>query len=159
MTLYRQAEEIQGIAQDQITNTEQHHNLRLVEIRYVWRDKAAVSKGRHVLGKARLIRGLNAFLAGTGDEGDDRPFFVMEIAEDTWTHMLDDSQRWALVDHELCHMKVVFDAAGLPELSIRGHDVEEFAAVIQRNGLWSDAMRGFAEDVAEHLRPRRRGAA
>jgi hypothetical protein len=42
-------------------------------------------------------------------------------------------QKRALIDHELCHFEV--NNAG--ELTLRGHDIEEFREIIHRYGLWS----------------------
>lgn len=68
MADYRRAPEVQAIARDLIDTIEQHKTLASVRIEYVWRDKAAKSKGRTVLAKARKIGGLNAFLALAVDE-------------------------------------------------------------------------------------------
>lgn len=123
---------------------EHHEHLLEAPIVYVFVAPAPKSKGRTVLGRARRVVGLNAFLVAlaageleplpNGDEGEepDYSFFVMEIAHEEWDAATAE-EREALVDHELCHMRV--DDEGV--MSIVGHDVEEFAAVAARHGAWS----------------------
>lgn len=124
-----------------------HTHLANVPIVYVHRDPTPKSKGREVLGRARRVTGLNAFLtalaAGEVDPDVvdvDYTFFVMELALEPWL-AAGESARIALVDHELCHF-AVDDEDG--SLSIIGHDLEEFAAVVERHGLWRDDVRRFA---------------
>lgn len=148
MTDYRPAPEPEAIARDLIRDVEQHKALDSVRVDYVYRDTAAKNKGKTVLAKARKVSGLNAFLANA--EMVQRDFFVVEFAEDVWDD-LDEHQQRALVDHELCHLYVEFDAAGTPQLSLRAHDLEEFAAVVQRHGLWLSSTAQFGSAVAEQL--------
>lgn len=129
-------------------------HTRLVDVRidYVFRDKAAKKHGKEVGGTARKISGLNAFLARDRDEGDiGEDFFVIEIAEDIW-RTLTPPQRRALVDHELTHCTFEFDEAkNTVTLGIRGHDIEEFAEVVQRNGIWEDGLAEFAQATKTQL--------
>lgn len=154
MTTYRLAPEVAVIAGELIRDVEQHAALKDVELRYVWRDKASKSKDRLVLAKARKVGGLNAFLAQTETADTEMaandPMFVVEVAEDTWL-LLDDHQRVALIDHELCHLNVDFDGDGEPVLSIRGHDLEEFACIVRRRGLWKSDVATFGAEVAQQL--------
>lgn len=169
---YRTAPEVRTIAEDLIGQHHQHLEGRRIE--YLFRDKAPSSSGRVVLGRARVKRGLDAFLARTdrlmvvGDGGEivsasieaDRPvepvpFGVIEISLDTWGEDvegvrwgLSDEQRVALVDHELCHFHINEDG----ELKMRAHTVEEFAEVVKRHGLWKPDVEWFAT-VAKGARP------
>jgi hypothetical protein len=106
MTDFKAAPAVARIAEDLIPR--HHPDLVGERIEYVFRKKATKSKGREVWGTARLIGGLNAFLATDDDErpydGTVESFFVIEIAEDIWGE-IDSTQRVALVDHELCHLR------------------------------------------------------
>lgn len=115
---------------------EDHHPmLRLETVIVVWRPEATVDKGRLVLGKARKIGGLNAFLSRPEPDSDyASDYFVIELAEDIW-RWLTPAQQAALVDHELTHC--VVDEG---RLAIVGHDVEEFVSVIGRHGIWNDGL-------------------
>ena len=143
MPSYRAAPDVAEMAAKLI---EAYHSpLAEAPILYIFRDEAGKSKGRLVLGKARLVTGLHAFLvalaAGDADaqySESDESFFVMEIAEDWWAPV-SHGKREALVDHELCHFDATED-----KLRIRGHDLEEFAAVVERHGLWDESVKLFA---------------
>lgn len=154
MTDYSRAPQVADIANDLIDNVDDHKPLKDVTIEYVWRDKAPKSKGRLVLAKARKVTGLSAFLTnsslGLPDIEANDSFFVVEVAADTWQRLTDE-QRRALIDHELCHLQVDEDGDGRPVLSMRGHDLEEFAAIVERHGLWASDLATFGSAVAEQL--------
>lgn len=151
MTRYAPAPEVAETAAELIN--EHHSVLSVAPILYVFRAPALRTRGRVVLGTARKITGLAAFLAdlAAGEveddidlddadvEPEDRSFFVMEVAFDEWARATAEHRR-ALVDHELCHFAI--DDEG--QLAIRGHDLEEFTAVVERHGLWRDDVRRFA---------------
>jgi hypothetical protein len=153
MTSYTTAPAVERIAEKLI---EQHHRHLLdVPIRYLWRDKAASSKGNVVLGKARKVTGLPAHLVHLvrkDEPPEEVEFFVLEIAADMW-QTLTEPQRVALVDHELCHLGVEIPerADADRKLVIRGHDLEEFAAVVERHGLWRPAIETFRAAVDAQL--------
>lgn len=153
MTEFRAAPEVAKIAADLIKK--HHTHLADQRIEFVFRDKATSSRGRTVCGKAKKMTGLNAFLSRDVtsnvdfDPGDE--FFLIEIAEDAWA-ALGSKGRAALVDHELCHLAVEYDEATEEfKLSLRGHDVEEFAEVIERHGLYEDELVKFAESIKAQL--------
>lgn len=65
-------------------------------------------------------------------------------------------QRTALLDHELCHAEVklddrtndpVRDERGRKVYRLRKHDIEEFSAVVARNGIWRHDIERFAAAV------------
>jgi len=66
------------------------------------------------------------------NDGEERQFdFAMWFSLEAWAG-LDELQRDALADHELCHC--VWDELGKPLLAL--HDIEEFYGVMLRYGLW-----------------------
>lgn len=153
MTTYSTAHEVERIAEELIPA--HHPHLSTVPIRYVWRDKATRSKGNIVLGKARKVSGLGAHLVHLvrkDEPPEEVDFFVLEIAADTW-QKLTLAQRTALVDHELCHLGIDIPEGDEDDrrLVIRGHDLEEFAAVVERHGLWRPAIETFQAAVAAQL--------
>jgi len=138
-----------------------HEHLAEATILYVFRSRHAESKGRIQLACVRKVTGLTAYLAQRveldGMAGPRPPapvappFFLMEIAWDTWVQ-LSGSQRVALVDHELSH--IAQDGA------LTGHDVEEFAEVLARHGAWKSDLLRFLEaakrkPIFESIPPRR----
>ncbi|KAA3645360.1 MAG: hypothetical protein DWQ07_12900 [Chloroflexi bacterium] len=106
---------------------EYHEHLIGRNIGYYFRDKAASSGGRIVLGRARKVTGW-AHLYTNLD-------FVIELAQDEWDDMSEE-RREALLDHELEHCKI---EEGVPK--IRPHDIEEFTAIIERRGIWTHDLR------------------
>lgn len=129
------APEVRRIAERVIA--EHHDHLRSTRIEYLFRSEASKAGGKIVLGKARLIKGLEALLA-TPDIVEDDPdatseslaFFAIEVAHDAWL-LLSQKQRAALVDHELCHCRIE-DTEDGPVLRIAAHDIEEFSEVFKR---------------------------
>ena len=140
MAEYRSAPEVAETAETLINSV--HTHLIGIPITYVFRDKHAKTNGKPVMGKARKVSGLNAWLAN--DDGDD--FFAIEIAEDLWQYLTDD-QKVALVDHELSHLWVD-TKDGVEVLSVLPHDLEEFRGVVERHGLWQPDLEAFAASMA-----------
>ena len=151
MPEYTSAPDVAAIAETLIA---QHHShLDGIRVEFVFRDKAAKKNGKEVGGTARKVTGLNAFLARDGEQGGDysEDFFVIEIAEDIWTDLTPHQKR-ALVDHELMHCTIELDEkTDALKLGIRGHDIEEFAEIVQRHGVWSRDLVDFAAATKEQL--------
>lgn len=155
MTDYWRARDVEKVAGELIAD--HHPHLDGVPITYLFRLPAAKSHGRTVYGKARKIGGMAAVLASRLPDSQHEivypiDFFVIEIAADVWTAM-DEKQRAALVDHELCHLDVEMPEDEHQDRKLRmvGHDVEEFAAVIRRHGLWRDSVANLVSAAAEQL--------
>lgn len=126
-----------------------HTHLADVEIRYVFRSETAKNNGKPIMGKARKLSGLNAYLAQPAGDPDAEDFFVIEISEPAWT-ALDAKQREALVDHELCHLTTVYDEdTDTVKLALRPHDLEEFRVIVERHGLWQPDVEAFAKTIAQ----------
>jgi hypothetical protein len=151
--VFSNAPEVAGIARRLIGL--HHTHLKNIRIDYVFRSESSSDGGKVVWASARKITGLNAFLATESDESfelqgdpDTDQFFCIEVWEDVWDR-LKDEQKEALVDHELCHCwaEEACNAEGdsILKLKILPHDVEEFASVIQRHGLWKDDVKVFVE--------------
>lgn len=99
-----------------------HEELKEARIGFLFRDEAPVKDGRITLGAAKKV----------GDEV--KPYvnydFLIWAAGDYWPR-LDEKQKQALVDHELCHCGLL---AGKP--AMRDHDINEFACILERHGVW-----------------------
>lgn len=71
--------------------------------------------------------------------------------------------REILVYHELCHAIQKedrdgcprFDEDGRPVFGLRGHDVEEFSAVVRRYGAHNADIKGFLAAAAQHRSAKR----
>lgn len=148
---YTLAPDVRDIAQDLIVNYHQH--LMDVRIEYLFRDDIPKSRGKIEWGSARKVSGLSAFFAAVPRESDslnykladetidcNEAFFVITISFPIW-QQLEEKQRRALVDHELSHCFVNED----DDLVLLGHDIEGFAAVVKRHGLWHQDLELFME--------------
>lgn len=140
------------MARDVIRDHHPHLLANAVKVLYLFTDKAEKVKGKVVLGTARKVSGLNAYLARMGEnDWDDIPdFFLICVWSGWWDsrHTTDD-QRRALVDHELCHCfsEEEEDKTGNPTgkvtLSVLPHDLTEFNAVAARHGEWQPDITAF----------------
>jgi hypothetical protein len=156
VTTFRPAPAVERIASELIP--QHHEHLADCEIRYLFVDPPAKSKGAIVWGKASIVSGRAAYLLaqpGLGADlahepldGADYAMFVIEIAELIWEH-LEARERRALVDHELSHCWAGENEQGAFKLAIRGHDVEEFQAVVARHGMWRREIKDFAATVEQ----------
>jgi hypothetical protein len=153
-TSWKNAPEVREIAERLIPKYHQHLELRADEIWYIFREKATTSKGRVTLGKAHKLGGMACYLIHTsadeinefGDTAEFADMFVIEIAWDEWQALTTEA-REALVDHELEHLDIEVTDSGDLKRSLRGHDVEEFGAILKRHGLWKKDLEHFVEQL------------
>jgi hypothetical protein len=84
--------------------------------------------------------------------------FVILLQKEFWENeAVSDTQRQALLDHELCHATVKLDSHTLEPLEdergrivyrLRKHDLEEFVAIAARYGTWKRDLERFARALA-----------
>jgi hypothetical protein len=93
-------------------------------------------------------------------ELDDYDFIIL-LNQEAW-EALNEKQKRALVDHELCHARIALDTDGQPKhddrdrlvCRIRKHDVEEFREIVDRHGLWTSELEAIAKAaIADARRP------
>ena len=79
--------------------------------------------------------------------------FVILLRRSFWSDLrVTEKQRRALLDHELCHAAMKYDARGEPLKDERGrfvwrvkkHDVEEFTCIVDRYGCYKADLERFA---------------
>jgi predicted metallopeptidase len=134
-----EAPEVEDVAREIIA--ENYPHLAGVDMRFVFNEKEPSSCGKALWGRARKITGLPAHLAGS-----DHDFFVLEIVYSVWKQLAP-AKRKALVDHELAHFWRDEDEDGEEKLSLLPHDLEEFAAIVRRHGLWREDVKLMAEAI------------
>lgn len=132
-----------------------------VVLMLLMRHEEKVKQGRRILGEIALPRfmgplaPLASWLLAKACDGHMPDYIVWFDAE--WWAEATPIQREALVYHELCHAEQAadrdgepkFDDAGRPVWTIKGHDVEEFSAVVRRYGAWSPDIRLFIAALRE----------
>lgn len=123
-----------------------HPHLNEARIALAWRKEWKEDKdGLLVLGKCKKTSDLEKEL---------HPFdFIVLLNREMW-EALDEEQRLALVDHELCHAQVTLDGTeakrddrGRIVYRVRKHDVEEFREVVERHGLYKSDLEAFARSM------------
>lgn len=114
-----------------------HSHLREARILYAFTEKEPKKNGKLLMGKAQILNDLQRFLIDVGGGGDYE--LLITITEAVWL-TLTPQQRCALIDHELCHFEPAARGDGW---QIRPHDVEEFAEIVSRHGLWDLDLKQF----------------
>lgn len=131
-----------------------HAHLQDGDIEFLWAAGSYAKQGRIVLGTAEKV----AFRAGgwVKQRQEEQmvawfgrvPAFLVTLAADFWmAPETQDADRLALLEHELYHITQARDDmgapkfskdTGLPVLTMRGHDSEEFVGVVRRYGCAHD---------------------
>jgi len=135
------ADEVHEIASKVIDKW--HSELAKAKIVYLFKDvETWTSNGKTVLAKTYKVPGQWHYLSG---------YDILVIVNRIAWLVLDPEQREALIDHELCHVLKSEDQNGNPKYSLAGHDLEEFAAVVQRHGLWMGDVAQFMAAASQQL--------
>ena len=112
-----------------------HPDLKDARIGLIFRETASISKGVPVIGHVQKTPEIMKVYLDYD--------FIIWLADDAYSD-LDENQRKALIDHQLCHCTMI---EGVP--CTVGHDVEEFQAVINRHGLWNSSLLSVANSIIQ----------
>jgi hypothetical protein len=133
---------------------EDHAHLEHANFEFLWASGGFAKQGRTVLGQCEEV----TFRAGPWQKGRQEqqmrdwfgavPDFVITLDADH-SRRCSDAEFCALVEHEMYHIghakdefgAPTFTKDGLPKLTMRGHDVEEFVGVVRRYGASKDVQR------------------
>lgn len=141
-------------------------------IGWLWTNVEATRQSRRILGKAETphyqgggwTKARQAFQMREWFRGwwgfETEPEFIITL-DALWCASAPDAAWCALVEHELYHCGQALDEFGGPKFSketgrpvwkIRGHDIEEFTAVVRRYGPDAVGARAFidAANSSEH---------
>lgn len=133
------------IAQELIA--EVHTHLQEANILYLFTDKRRTKDNRVILGTAKRAGKMERFLSGESVDGE--VDFILLFDKNEW-ELMPEAKKRAVVDHELCHCaRGKDDKDGDPTWTTRGHDVEEFAEVIERHGLYKYDVKKFGDVVRQ----------
>jgi hypothetical protein len=142
-TNYWKADSVREVAEKLIPQFHKEIDDFKVRVDYWFTDKVTKRNGKEVWGLCRKVSGFNAAQAFDNPECEE--FYAIIIPEVIWT-ALSDKGKTALVDHELCHVLVEYDAdeegdasADAVKKKIAPHDMEEFLCINRRYGNWQDA--------------------
>lgn len=119
-----------------------------IRVDYVFLKNTPIKNGREILGRAKKVSGLNAWLAMSEKERSNKTkpdvFFIIEVSWEIWRRLPKEKRR-ALVDHELSHC--TFNEKGSP--TTKAHDLEEFNHIVERHGIWTNDIREFIDAARE----------
>lgn len=136
---YESADSVEAMASSIIGT--HHPELASANITYLFMDKTPSKGGRDVPGKATKVSGRWSYLTGQN--------FVIEVASPMWSEFSED-QRLALVDHLLeCCTGEEEEDTGEMKWSIRSPDVQEFATILDRHGIWNPDLLSFVRVAQE----------
>ncbi|MDU9394546.1 putative metallopeptidase [Pseudomonas sp. zfem002] len=129
-------------------HNQDHAHLIDASIGVLWASSGFAKQGRVVLGQAEQVM----FRAGGWQKArqeqqmrewfGEEPEFLITLAADYCAECTD-AEFCSLVEHELYHIAQAtdqygapkFTQDGMPKLYLRGHDVSEFVAIVQRYGV------------------------
>jgi len=168
---YVEAVEARELGAMLLERVAEHEHLRDAQIGYIFRDDEITRRGKVVEAEAILVERILqsekrygrivrwAILRVLPQFGETPPDFIVLIDRNIWEG-LQLEERVALIDHELSHcwyateddgVTQKFHMDGSPWWAIRGHDVEEFCGVVERNGLWKEDLIPFARAIVDSL--------
>jgi hypothetical protein len=129
-------------------------------ILFLMRVEPKIKAQRMILGEMCLPRFMGS-LASLGTwllakVCGDVPDFIM-LLDTTWWQQAPPIAREALVYHELMHAAHAVDKEGEPRFTpegmpiwdIKGHDLEEFDAVVRRYGAWKGDIQSFIKALRD----------
>lgn len=141
-----------AILEDVLENN--HAHLKEAKVGIAWRLGWRINTDGHLkLGQCRKRGDLDRELDGFD--------FIVLLNKEAWP-TLNPKQKRAVIDHELCHAQIVIDSDGQPKKNdrdrlvcrIKGHDTEEFRAVVERHGLWTADLEKLAQaGINDQKRP------
>jgi hypothetical protein len=135
----------------------QHWHLIDSDVEFMWASTAFEKKGRVVLGQCEQVMLRAGGWQKVRLEQQYRdwfgriPKFLITIAAD-YSSECSDTDFCALVEHELYHIAQAvdidgepkFNDEGMPVLTMRDHDVNEFTAIVSRYGASADVAEMVA---------------
>lgn len=131
---YIPAPEVEKVARELIVKY--HPHLVEANIAYVFKKDSWSKNGKEILGNAHKCSEKEKLLY--------KHDFIITINHNAWIRF-DNNKREAIVDHELCHCgrDVEGKYCSIP------HDVEDFADVIKRHGLYKNDVKQFGMAIRQ----------
>ena len=79
------------------------------------------------------------------------PDFIVWVNEEIWKWIIERGKQRPFVDHLVEHMGRELDGEQVPRYFIKPHEFEEFPAVLQRFGAWSDEAKQVRDILQAEL--------
>ncbi len=123
-----------------------HHHLAAANIRLLCTNKDLKAGGRPRPGKVSKTTPLLKFLCRDEETGDE-PDILILVSLPIWNEA-DHAGRTAILDHLLSMVEGAEDeTTGAMKLNIVGPQVQEFAHVVERRGLYNNDIQDLANVV------------
>lgn len=149
-----------GAIVERLLDHEEHNHIREndITIEYLLVHRAKRKQGKRIVGAVHLptVQGQlkDLFEMLVEEYFGMMPDYLM-IIDSAWWGEADDTQKEALVWHELCHVKQEidefgspkFDMDGNPKYGLREHDVAAFNSEVSRYGAWSPDLQQFVQSI------------
>jgi hypothetical protein len=117
-----------------------HTHLVNAKIAYLYINKDITVRGKKAVATAEKCGPKTKALSGYD--------FIVTIVYEKW-NQLEDKQKYAILDHELCHCWVEDnDQTGETRFRILPHDFEDFGDVLKRHGLYSEPAKAIGKVVS-----------
>jgi hypothetical protein len=130
MDRWKAGEEVQETIKTLVGEAHPHLVDIMDDIIVIFKEKASRKGGQPVLGKTSKAPALISLL------GERDYQFVIELAADTW-NQLDDTQKKALLDHQLCFIGGEEDEKTAEmKYYLTAPDISYFSDEVDRNGHW-----------------------
>ncbi|TFW16012.1 hypothetical protein E4L98_24990 [Duganella callida] len=133
---------------------EDHAHLEYADVQFLWAPGSFAKQGRTVIGQCEEV----TFRCGPWQKGRQQqqmsdwfgyvPAYLITL-DARYCLECSDAEFCALVEHELMHIgqeldefgSPKFTKEGLPKLTLRAHDIEEFVGVVARYGATPEVQR------------------
>lgn len=136
-------EPVEKLATDLIR--QYHSHLVNAKIAYLYRNKDMTVKGKKAIATAEKCGPKTRALSNFD--------FIITIVYEQW-NLLSDQQKYAIMDHELCHCWVEDDEkTGETRFKILPHDFEDFGDVLKRHGLYSEPAVALGRAMSSAQNP------
>jgi len=130
MDRWKAGEDIQESIRTLVGEAHPHLADIVDDIIVIFREKASKKGGIPVLGKTGKAPALLSLL------GERQYKFIVELGADTWTD-LDEAQRLALLDHQLCYIGGEEDEKTCEmKYHLNEPDISYFSGEVERRGHW-----------------------
>lgn len=145
MDRWKAGEEVQDVIRELVGEAHPHLVDIVDDIIVIFKEKASRKGNYPQLGKTSKAPALISLL------GERQYQFVIELGADTWVE-LEDSQKKALLDHQLCFISGEEDEKTAEmKYSLTTPDISYFSSEVERNGHWRPDFSKEEETDSEDM--------
>ena len=141
--------ERQPLIEKLVTELVEKYHAHLTRARIIVLGKPKASKTHGKVNVAKARRATPAIQALLRDASGVDVHYLIEVGMDAWDGQ-SARQKRAILDHELHHFTgMEVDDKGREKWGLRGHDVQEFTAVVRRHGAYHADLEVFVSAIQQ----------